>query len=85
MEGRTDDLLRLPGRDGRRRPVHPVVFHRALELVDAAGWQVRQDQDGLTVLGTASPQAYAFAMFILSTDGQRLLAKHGFAAPALPQ
>jgi len=24
-------------------------------------------------------------MFILSTDGQRVLAKHGFAAPALPQ
>jgi phenylacetate-coenzyme A ligase PaaK-like adenylate-forming protein len=50
VEGRTDDLLRLPGRDGTRRPVHPVVFHRALELVDAAGWQVRQDQDELTVL-----------------------------------
>jgi len=50
VEGRTDDLMRLPGRDGTRRPVHPVVFHRALELVDAAGWQVRQDQDGLTVL-----------------------------------
>jgi phenylacetate-CoA ligase len=54
VEGRTDDLLRLPGRDGTRRPVHPVVFHRALELVDAAGWQVRQDQDQLTVL-VASP------------------------------
>jgi phenylacetate-CoA ligase len=54
VEGRTDQLLRLPGRDGSRRPVHPVLFHRALELVDAAGWQVRQDQDGLTVL-VASP------------------------------
>lgn len=42
--------MRLPGRDGTRRPVHPVVFHRALELVDAAGWQVRQDQDELTML-----------------------------------
>jgi hypothetical protein len=39
----------------------------------------------LTVLTGASPQAYAFAMFLLSTDGQRGLAKHGFAAPALPQ
>jgi phenylacetate-CoA ligase len=54
VEGRTDDLLRLPGRDGTRRPVHPVVFHRALELVDAAGWQVRQDKNELTVL-VASP------------------------------
>lgn len=40
---------------------------------------------GLTVLNRSSPQAYEFAMFILSIDGQRLLAKHGFAAPALPQ
>jgi phenylacetate-CoA ligase len=54
VEGRTDQLLRLPGRDGTRRPVHPVVFHRALELVDAAGWQVRQDHNELTVL-VASP------------------------------
>jgi molybdate transport system substrate-binding protein len=40
---------------------------------------------GLTVLAGASPQAYQFAMFILSTDGQQILAKHGFTAPALPQ
>jgi molybdate transport system substrate-binding protein len=40
---------------------------------------------GLAVLAGASPQAYQFAMFILSTDGQRILAKHGFTAPALPQ
>jgi len=40
---------------------------------------------GLTVLDGAAPPAYRFAMFILSVDGQRLLAKHGFAAPTLPQ
>jgi molybdate transport system substrate-binding protein len=40
---------------------------------------------GLTVVGGASPQAYQFAIFVLSVDGQRILAKHGFAAPALPQ
>ena len=40
---------------------------------------------GLTVLNGSSPQAYELAMFILSIDGQRVLAKHGFAAPALPQ
>jgi len=39
---------------------------------------------GLTVLSSASPAAYRFAMFILSVDGQRILAKHGFAAPNLP-
>jgi molybdate transport system substrate-binding protein len=39
---------------------------------------------GLTVMNDASQAAYRFAMFILSGEGQRILAKHGFAAPALP-
>jgi molybdenum ABC transporter molybdate-binding protein len=40
---------------------------------------------GLTVMNGASVPAQQFALFILSADGQRILAKHGFAAPALPQ
>ena len=40
---------------------------------------------GLTVMNGASAPAQQFALFILSADGQRVLAKHGFAAPALPQ
>lgn len=40
---------------------------------------------GLTVLIGASPQAYQFAMFILSVDGQRPLARYGFSAPLLPR
>jgi molybdate transport system substrate-binding protein len=38
---------------------------------------------GLTVLNDAAPAAYRFAMFILSGEGQRILARHGFAAPGL--
>lgn len=33
----------------------------------------------------ASVPAYKFALFILSAEGQRTLARHGFAAPALTQ
>jgi molybdate transport system substrate-binding protein len=40
---------------------------------------------GLTVMTDASAGAYRLAMFILSPAGQALLAKHGFAAPGLPQ
>ena len=41
---------------------------------------------GLTVVnGALGRTPITFAMFILSADGQRVLAKHGFAAPALPQ
>ena len=39
---------------------------------------------GLTVMADASAPAYRFAMFVLSGEGQRILAKHGFAAPGLP-
>jgi ABC-type molybdate transport system substrate-binding protein len=37
---------------------------------------------GLTVIKEAGPDAQAFADYILSPDGQRVLAKHGFAAPS---
>src|SRR5215510_204822 len=40
---------------------------------------------GLTVIANAPPDAYRFAMSILSAEGQRVLAKHGFSAPSLPQ
>ena len=50
IEGRTDDVLTLPGADGALVRLHPVVFHQVLDLVDAAGWQVRQTADGLEVL-----------------------------------
>ena len=40
---------------------------------------------GLTVVAGASADACRFALFILSREGQRILAAHGFAAPSLPQ
>jgi molybdenum ABC transporter molybdate-binding protein len=39
---------------------------------------------GLTVLDGADPEAYRLALFILSPDGQQILAKYGFSAPLLP-
>jgi ABC-type molybdate transport system substrate-binding protein len=33
----------------------------------------------------APAEAYQFAMFILSPEGQGILAKAGFEAPALPE
>ncbi len=40
---------------------------------------------GMTVMADAPPAAYRFAMFILSAPGQKILTKHGFSAPGLPQ
>ncbi|MYL85031.1 solute-binding protein [Desulfovibrio aerotolerans] len=39
---------------------------------------------GLALLKNASPDARLFALFILSLDGQKILAEHGFAPVALP-
>lgn len=50
IEGRTDDLLVLPTPGGGTVPIHPVVFHQVLELLDAGGWQVRQHEAELRVL-----------------------------------
>jgi phenylacetate-coenzyme A ligase PaaK-like adenylate-forming protein len=51
IEGRVEDVLYFSSRDGRREPVaaHPNLFHEILETVPAAGWQVRQVDDGLLV------------------------------------
>jgi molybdenum ABC transporter molybdate-binding protein len=38
---------------------------------------------GLTVMHDATVDAYRFAMFILSVEGQAVLARHGFASPGL--
>jgi ABC-type molybdate transport system substrate-binding protein len=40
---------------------------------------------GMTVMADAPSGAYRFAMFILSPPGQKILARHGFSAPGLPQ
>jgi phenylacetate-CoA ligase len=49
IEGRTEDVLELPGDRGTVR-VHPNVFHRVLEPVPAAGWQVVQEPGRLRIL-----------------------------------
>jgi ABC-type molybdate transport system substrate-binding protein len=63
--------------EARKQNAGQQIVALADELAVAADY-------GLTVLTRASPQAYQFAMFILSVDGQRVLARHGFAAPLLP-
>jgi putative adenylate-forming enzyme len=49
VEGRTEDVLYFPGHDGVAVPVHPNVFHQALELIPGSGWQVVQEDDGISV------------------------------------
>jgi putative adenylate-forming enzyme len=50
IQGRQEDIVYLPGSNGTPTPIHPNVFHRALELVPASAWQVIHDRTGLRVL-----------------------------------
>ena len=51
IEGRVEDVLYFPGRGGGATvAAHPNLFHELLENVPAAGWQVIQDRDGVSVL-----------------------------------
>lgn len=49
VEGRTDDILEMPGVGDSPVRVHPVVFEGALDPLHAHGWQVRQTERGLAV------------------------------------
>jgi molybdate transport system substrate-binding protein len=40
---------------------------------------------GMTVMNDSPQAAYRFALFIVSSKGQQIMARHGFSAPALPQ
>lgn len=57
VDGRSDDVLQLPGARGPTVRVHPVLFHRVLEPVPAQAWQVRQEPAGLRVLLAQPAQA----------------------------
>lgn len=57
IEGRTDDLMDLPAIGGGTVRLHPNVFHGALDLLHASGWQVRQENDGIRIVIQASEAA----------------------------
>lgn len=54
VEGRAEDVLRLPGANGDVA-VHPNVFHDVLEDAPVTGWQVVQRKEGVDVLVSGTP------------------------------
>jgi putative adenylate-forming enzyme len=58
IEGRTDDILQMSTPDGHLIQIHPIAFHRVLDLLDAAGWQVREEPHRLHVLVAGAPPAF---------------------------
>ena len=50
VEGRTDDIIFLPGAQGGEVPVHPDLFHTIVELIaEVKEYQVIHDENGIHV------------------------------------
>jgi phenylacetate-CoA ligase len=50
VEGRDEEMLRLPAAGGGTREVHPIVFEGILDNLPLAGWQVTSGGNEVTVL-----------------------------------
>lgn len=50
VEGRDEEMLRLPAAGGGTREVHPIVFEGILDNLPTAGWQVTSSGNDVTVL-----------------------------------
>lgn len=75
IEGREEEVLTLAG-----VAVHPNVFHRALECLDVAGWQVIEEGGGLRILlAQPSPAFDLAAVGIAVTNALEGVAVRGIA------
>ncbi len=50
VQGRREDVIHLPSRDGGSVSIHPNVFHDVLDRVPAGEWQIVQDARGIRLL-----------------------------------
>ena len=78
IQGRVEEVLHLANTSGERVPVQPIVFHRIMEAVAAAEWQIVQTADGLEVLIAGARDG--FSAEALAGGLQRELGTQGVAA-----
>ncbi|MBV9508414.1 MAG: phenylacetate--CoA ligase family protein [Acidobacteriia bacterium] len=81
IEGRTEDVLYFPRRQrsGEMVPIHPNLFHQALETVPVSGWQVVHEEGGLSIaLAGLRDDSICHP---LSETVRRLLESQGAVAP----
>ncbi|NUQ76843.1 MAG: phenylacetate--CoA ligase family protein [Polyangiaceae bacterium] len=50
IEGRAEDILRLPSQEGGVVAIHPNVFHNLLERLPVQAWQVLEEPDAIRIL-----------------------------------
>jgi phenylacetate-CoA ligase len=56
VQGRKEDILMMPRSDGNLVRVHPIVFHDVMDTVPNLGWQIVQNENGLTVFIVATKE-----------------------------
>jgi phenylacetate-CoA ligase len=81
IQGRMEDVLRLPAAAGGEVAVQPLVFHRVMDAVPAGGWQVMQDAGGLHVLLSGVRQGFEDAT--IAVQLRDALAAQGAVPPAI--
>ena len=64
IQGRTEDILRLPAIKGGEVAVHPITFHHVLDSLPVSGWQVVQEEVGLRILLSGAPNAVNNSMLV---------------------
>lgn len=80
IEGRSDDVLELPGIEAAAVRVHPNLFMKALDAFHAEAWQVRQETDGLRVL-VAKPEVEVSPTRIRDAVAEQLAASRVSTIP----
>lgn len=81
IQGRTEDILCLPGVAGGEMAVHPITFHHVLDSLPVSGWQVVQEADGLRVLLSGAADGVNDSTLVDTLS--RALAAQNVAVPRL--
>jgi phenylacetate-CoA ligase len=80
VQGRVEDMLRLPSQTGERVTIQPLIFNRIMDILPVSGWQVIQEpDDGLTILLSGARSGISDEA--LKQQLARELANHGVQAP----
>lgn len=79
IQGRMEDVLRLPAAAGGEVPVNPIVFDQVMDRLPAGEWQVVQDGEGLNILLSGAPQDFSDEGLV--EELSRALAAEGAIVP----
>ncbi len=81
IQGRAEDVLWFPKSEGGLAPVHPITFHRVMELLPIKGWQIAQEANGLKVLLSGARDGFSDETLVDAL--RQALRDHGVVVPTI--